>query len=264
MTSLTDATDQVPEAILDLARGAARVCVLTGAGMSAESGIPTFRDVQVGLWERFDPAELASPQAWERDHAQVWAWYAWRASLVRRAAPNAGHEALAAWQRRPGVDLAVVTQNVDDLHERAGAEVLAHVHGSLFTLRCARCDRPSDAAYPEVTGPVGHLDPPVCGVCGGPVRPGVVWFGEALPEADFLAGADAAREADLVLVVGTSGLVHPAATIPHLAGARGVPVVEVNPRETAVSEAADEVWRAPAAEALPALVAALAGATPPP
>ncbi len=257
MTELQDATEQVPQAVVDLARDARRVCVLTGAGMSAESGVPTFRDVQVGLWERFDPLELATPQAWESDPAQVWAWYAWRASLVRDADPHPGHAALAAWQQRPGVSLSVVTQNVDDLHERGGADVLAHVHGSLFALRCARCAHPSDAAYPEVTEPVARIDPPECAVCGGLVRPGVVWFGEALPQEEFFAGADAAREADLVLVVGTSGLVHPAATLPHLAGAAGVPVVEVNPRESAVSEAADEVWRAGAAQALPALVAAL-------
>jgi NAD-dependent deacetylase len=260
MTPSTDATEQVPQAVLDLARAARRVCVLTGAGMSAESGVPTFRDVQVGLWERFDPLELATPAAWQRDPAQVWAWYAWRAALVRTSTPNAGHRAIAAWQRRPDVELSVVTQNVDDLHERGGAAVLAHVHGSLFALRCARCERPSDTAYPQVVEPVDRLDPPKCGGCGGLVRPGVVWFGEALPEEEFYAGAEAAQEADLVLVVGTSGLVHPAATLPHLAGARGVPVVEVNPLETAVSEAADEVWRTTAARALPALVAALDGA----
>lgn len=246
-----------PEEVVRLARAARRVCVLTGAGMSAESGVPTFRDVQVGLWERFDPMELATPQAWQADPEQVWAWYAWRASLVRRSAPHAGHLAVASWQRRDAVELSVVTQNVDDLHERAGSDVLAHVHGSLFTLRCAVCSRPSDAAYPQVDGPVERLAPPTCPACGGLVRPAVVWFGEALPEEEFLAGLEAARAADLVLVVGTSGLVHPAATVPHLAGAAGVPVVEVNPRESAVSEAADHVWRATAGEALPALVAAL-------
>ncbi len=254
----------VPPAVRELARRARRVCVLTGAGMSAESGIPTFRDVQVGLWERFDPMELATPQAWERDPAQVWAWYAWRASLVRRSSPNAGHLALAEWQRRTGVELTIVTQNVDDLHERAGAQVLAHVHGSLFALRCGdpRCADPSAAAYPNVTAPVARLDPPRCETCGGAVRPGVVWFGEPLPEEEFFAAVEAAQEADLLVVVGTSGLVHPAATIPRLAGARGVPVLEINPSASAVSEAADEVWRATAAEALPVLVAALDGRMP--
>lgn len=250
---------EVPARILDLARAAGRVCVLTGAGMSAESGIPTFRDVQVGLWEQFDPMELATPEAWADDPGQSWAWYAWRAGLVRRSQPNAGHVALGQWQQRPGAELSVVTQNVDDLHERGGARVLAHVHGSLFALRCADCGAPSDAAYPQVAEPVAHLDPPECAACGGLVRPGVVWFGEALPQEEFFDAVEAAQTADVLLVVGTSGLVHPAATIPHLAGARGVPVVEINPRETGVTEAADEVWRATAAEALPALVAALDG-----
>lgn len=248
---------EVPDDVRALVRDARRVCVLTGAGMSAESGVPTFRDVQVGLWERFDPADLATPQAWEADPEQVWAWYAWRACLVRRALPNAGHRALADWQRRPGVDLTIATQNVDDLHERAGAGVLAHVHGDLFALRCSACGTASDATYPEVSEPVGRLAPPSCQVCGAPVRPGVVWFGEMLPEEDFSAAVEAAQQADLVVVVGTSGLVQPAATIPHLAGARGVPVLELNPVETLVSEAADVVWRTTAATGLPQLVVAL-------
>ena len=247
-------TEPLPELALRLARGARRVCVLTGAGMSAESGIPTFRDVQVGLWERFDPMELATPQAWAEDPEQCWAWYSWRATLVRRALPHAGHEALARWQRHGGVELTLSTQNVDDLHERAGAEVAAHVHGSLFALRCADCARPSDAAYPDVAEPVAHLEPPVCRHCGGLVRPGVVWFGEALPEEAFFASVEAAQSADLVVVVGTSGLVQPAATIPHLAGARGVPVVEINPWTTEITEAAAVHWRTTAALGLPELV----------
>ena len=249
----------VPPRVLELARRARRITVLTGAGMSAESGLPTFRDVQVGLWEDHDPMELATAEAWWDDPGHVWAWYSWRADLVRRSGPNAGHRALADWQRRDGVELAIVTQNVDDLHERAGSEVLAHLHGGLFALRCSSCGVPSGADYPPVPEPVPHLDPPVCERCEGPVRPGVVWFGEALPQEEFFAGVEAAQDADLVLVIGTSGLVHPAATIPHLAGARGVPVVEINPRETEVSEAADVTWRATAATALPALVAALDG-----
>ncbi|MBD2762887.1 NAD-dependent deacylase [Kocuria sp. cx-116] len=251
------ASDRVPTEILDLARSARRVTVLTGAGMSAESGVPTFRDAQTGLWERFDPAELATPEAWEDDPAQCWAWYTWRASLVRRADPHPGHVALAQWQARPGIDLWISTQNVDDLHERAGAGVLAHVHGNLFALHCASCGAPADVDYPPITEPVARLDPPGCHQCGGPVRPGVVWFGETLPERAFQDSVEAVQEADLVLVVGTSGLVHPAASIPDFAGARGVPVVEINPRVSKVSGSVDHVWRAPAGQALPALVSAL-------
>ena len=250
-------SDQVPTEILDLARSARRVTVLTGAGMSAESGVPTFRDAQTGLWERFDPAELATPQAWEEDPAQCWAWYAWRASLVRGAEPHPSHLALAQWQARPGVDLRISTQNVDDLHERAGATVLAHVHGNLFALRCADCGAPADTGYPPVVAPVAHLDPASCAACGGLIRPGVVWFGEALPGQAFQDSVEAAQESDLVLVVGTSGLVYPAASIPDFAGARGVPVIEINPRVSEVSASADHAWRAPAGRALPALVSAL-------
>lgn len=256
-----DLGGRVPERLRSLARRATSVCVLTGAGMSAESGIPTFRDAQVGLWERFDAMELATPAAWKADPTQVWAWYAWRASLVRSAAPNAGHKALAQWQSRDGVDLTIVTQNVDDLHERAGSEVLAHLHGSLFALRCSddACGRASDAAYPEVPEPVAHLDPPTCAECGAPVRPGVVWFGEPLPQEEFFDAVRVAQDSDLVLVIGTSGMVQPAATLPYLAGARGTTIVEINPQETEVSETCDLVWRTTAAAALPALVAALDG-----
>ena len=250
-------TEQVPPEILELARSARRVTVLSGAGMSAESGVPTFRDAQTGLWEHFDPTELATPEAWDEDPAQCWAWYAWRASLVRGAQPHPGHVAIAKWQARPDVDLKISTQNVDDLHERAGATVLAHVHGDLFALRCAHCDRPARVDYPPVSEPVAQLDPPACESCGGLIRPGVVWFGEMLPQRAFQDSVTAAQEADLVLVVGTSGLVYPAAGIPDLAAARGVPVVEINPQPSEVSGTAEHLWRATAGHTLPALVDAL-------
>ena len=189
-----------PARILDLARPARRVAVLTGAGMSAESGVPTFRDAQTGLWEHFDPADLATPEAWDRDPASVWAWYQWRVALVRRVQPNAGHRALARWGRT--VDLSIVTQNVDDLHERAGSPVLSHLHGSLFSPRCAECGTPAD--LPEApTEPVARLDPPACGACGGDVRPGVVWFGEPLPAGPWEAATASVLTADVVFVVGT-------------------------------------------------------------
>ena len=251
----TPADAAVPALVLELARAARTVCVLTGAGMSAESGVPTFRDAQTGLWEQFDPMQLATPQAWAEDPEQVWAWYAWRGTLVRGSQPNAGHLALAEWQRR--VDLRIVTQNVDDLHERAGASVLTHLHGALFAFRCAACGRGAGIGYPHLTEPVARHPVPECEHCGGLIRPGVVWFGEDLPPGAFEAAVESARSADLVLSVGTSGLVYPAAALPHLAGARGVPVVEINPHETGTSEAAAHCWRTGAAVALPALVAAL-------
>ncbi|MBC2590668.1 MULTISPECIES: SIR2 family NAD-dependent protein deacylase [Rhodococcus] len=244
-----------PARILDLARPARRVAVLTGAGMSAESGVPTFRDAQTGLWEHFDPADLATPEAWDRDPASVWAWYQWRVALVRRVQPNAGHRALARWGRT--VDLSIVTQNVDDLHERAGSPVLSHLHGSLFSPRCAECGTPADLPAAP-TEPVARLDPPACGACGGDVRPGVVWFGEPLPAGPWEAATASVLTADVVFVVGTSGIVYPAAGLPSLARRHGIPVVEVNPEQTDLSDRVDEVWRTTAAVGLPQLVAAVA------
>ncbi|MFT3714805.1 MAG: NAD-dependent deacylase [Gordonia sp. (in: high G+C Gram-positive bacteria)] len=203
------------------------VVVFTGAGMSAESGVPTFRDAMTGTWSRFDPQQLATPESWQNDRALVWSWYAGRAADVRRVEPNAGHEAIARLGERKAADggsVAVVTQNVDDLHERAGSPVASHLHGSLFAPRCDACEAPgsSDAA----------LDPELqpCRLCpDGVLRPGVVWFGEPLPPGDWSAAERSFHDADLVLVVGTSGVVYPAAELPMRAAFRGVPVIEINP-----------------------------------
>ena len=270
------AQPSVPAAVGELARRARRVTVLTGAGMSAESGVPTFRDAQTGLWSRYDPQQLATPQAWRRDRDLVWAWYTWRAALVRRVKPNAGHHALANWATLPGRQLRIATQNVDDLHERAGSTVLAHVHGSLFAYRCERCQAPHDGPGPAdldrfadatdatdaspASDATERLAPPACPGCGAAIRPGVVWFGEALPETEFAAAANACRDADLVLVVGTSGIVYPFAALPGLAAEHGVPVVEINPVPTALTHTVDHSWRATAATALPALMALLTDA----
>lgn len=241
----------VPTPILDHARSAQRIVVLTGAGMSAESGVPTFRDAQTGLWENFDATALATPEAWRADPATVWAWYQWRVGLVRGVQPNAGHRALAEWGDH--AEVLISTQNVDDLHERAGSRVHAHIHGSLFEPRCADCARPAE--LPDPPGePVARLDPPTCPACGGLVRPGVVWFGEMLPSAAWEAATSSLVGADLVLVVGTSGLVYPAAGLPDTAREQGVPVVEINPDDTELSGRVDEVWRTTAAVGLAALV----------
>ncbi|MCK0092651.1 NAD-dependent deacylase [Rhodococcus sp. HNM0563] len=244
----------VPTAIYDLAFPARRIAVLTGAGMSAESGVPTFRDAQTGLWEKFDPAALATPEAWNDDPSLVWAWYQWRVELVRRVQPNAGHLALSDWGR--ATDMQITTQNVDDLHERAGSAVLAHLHGSLFEPRCADCGSAAEVPEPPAA-PVERLEPPVCADCSGLVRPGVVWFGEMLPEQPWEAATASLREADLLLVVGTSGVVYPAAGLPSLARRHGVPVVEINPDDTDLSDQADHVWRTTAAVGLPELVSAI-------
>lgn len=243
-----------PAPVVDLVRSARNVAVLTGAGMSAESGVPTFRDAQTGLWARFDAASLATPEAWHADPSIVWAWYQWRVGLVRRVAPNAGHLALTDWART--AELSIVTQNVDDLHERAGSEVLAHLHGSLFEPRCSVCGQSATLPEPPPE-PVSHLAPPRCDLCGGAVRPGVVWFGEMLPEAPWERTVRALADADLLLVVGTSGVVYPAAGLPSRARSHGVPVVEINPEPTDLTDQVDHSWRTTAALGLPALLASL-------
>ncbi|NLU84417.1 NAD-dependent deacylase [Rhodococcus sp. HNM0569] len=245
-------TDSVGD-VADVCRSAGSVAILTGAGMSAESGIPTFRDAQTGLWAQFDAAALATPEAWQRDPATVWAWYQWRAALVRKSEPNAGHRAIARWQQlTPHV--SVVTQNVDDLHERAGSLVTAHVHGSLFQPRCSRCSTVFDDECVLPTEPVASLEPPRCARCGGAVRPGVVWFGEELPRTEWNAADAAATTADVVLVIGTSGVVYPFAALPEAARDAGAVVVEVNPERTPIGSVAHHVVRATAATAVPAIV----------
>lgn len=226
--------------------------VLTGAGMSAESGVPTFRDARTGLWARFDPADLATPEAWNRDPETVWAWYRWRQRLVSRAEPNAGHLAIARASAHR--EVVVVTQNVDDLHERAGSPVVHHVHGSLFAHRCESCGAAAEVDDPPAE-PVDRMPPATCAGCGSRVRPGVVWFGEMLPPRPWDAAVTAIDRASAVLVVGTSGLVHPAASLPGLAAGRGLPVVEVNPGDSGLGAEVTLHLRSTAGDALPELLA---------
>lgn len=257
--TMPEQTTTVPEEVVDAVRRARRVLVLTGAGMSAESGVPTFRDAQSGLWEEFDPSQLATEEAWRADPPFVWAWYAWRMQLVRHVDPNPGHVALAELARVR--EVMIVTQNVDDLHERAGSLVAAHVHGSLYELRCADCDTPYTDEVDLPAVPEERIEPPTCPACEGEVRPGVVWFGEMLPE-DAVEATEAAIDllepGDVALVVGTSGIVYPAAGYPAMARAEGATVIEINPTETEISDMCHHHVRGPAAEVLPALVAAIA------
>ncbi|QBJ97857.1 NAD-dependent deacylase [Rhodococcus sp. ABRD24] len=251
---------ELDPAVVDVARAARRVVVFSGAGMSAESGVPTFRDAQTGLWERFDPTELATPEAWDRDSALVWAWYQWRTGLVRRVAPHAGHRAVAEWADR--TRMTVVTQNVDDLHERAGSptHTVAHLHGSLFAPRCRDCGAPFPSDGGVDVEPTGPLSPPECSSCRGQVRPGVVWFGESLPDDAWTRATAAAEDCDLMVVVGTSAMVYPAAGLPLRAARTGAAIVEINPEATGLSEHVHHTWRTTAAVGLPALVAAIGAA----
>lgn len=229
------------------------VCVLTGAGISHESGVPTFRG-EDGLWRRYRPEDLATPEAFARDPVLVWEWYAWRRELVGRAKPNAAHLALVAIEERiasrPNGRFTLVTQNVDGLHERAGSRNVLRLHGSLWRLRCVRCgDEGEDRRVPI------HPLPPRCArsECSGLLRPAVVWFGESLPDHEWTQAARAADRAGVFLVVGTSALVYPAASLPWAAKRSGARLVEINPDPTPLSDLADYVFRGPASEILGAL-----------
>jgi NAD-dependent deacetylase len=211
----------LPEGLVAALRGARHVAVLTGAGVSAESGIPTFREAQTGLWARFSPEDLATPEAFRRNPRLVWEWYAWRRELVARAEPNAGHGALA---RLEGLvpRLTLITQNVDGLHARAGSSDPIELHGNIARIKCSA----EGTVYPswDDTGD----PPPRCPACGAHLRPDVVWFGEMLPREALERAWEAASGCDLFLSVGTSGLVEPAASLPRVAYAAGATVAVIN------------------------------------
>ena|SRR5690625_2010853 len=250
----------IDQPLIDTLRAARRVLVLTGAGTSSESGIPTFRDVMTGLWENFDPQQLATPDAFMADPELVWGWYEWRRGKVLRCQPNLAHRAIAAMQHHVG-QLAVVTQNVDDLHERAGSRDVIHLHGSLHEPRCFDCGHPHALATDIPDEPEGgrRLKPPACLQCGGPVRPGVVWFGESLPQENWRRAQELAQECDVLFSVGTSSVVYPAAQLPHIAKSAGACVVQVNPDVTGLEGTADHDLRGKAGQVLPELVRAVWG-----
>jgi NAD-dependent deacetylase len=228
------------------ALGQARhVCVLTGAGISAESGVPTFREAQTGLWEQYDPLQLATPEAFLEDPALVWRWYRWRRELVAQAEPNPGHVALARLATLVP-RLTLVTQNVDGLHQRAGSQDVIEFHGNIFVNRCFVEACEVHCAEDE--------EQPTCPGCGAPVRPGVVWFGEAIPESALIASTAAAAECDVFLSVGTSSLVYPAAGLAKLAAEGGATVIEINPNPTEMSSEFHYSIAENAGSALPELV----------
>jgi NAD-dependent deacetylase len=231
-------------------RAADRLVILTGAGISAESGVPVFRGTG-GLWRDFRPEQLATPEAFRRQPQLVWDWYLWRRARIAEAQPNAGHSTIARWQQqRTGV--ALLTQNVDGLHARAGSPEAIELHGNLWRVRCAAgCE----ANYVDTaSGPQRSV---LRCRCGAWLRPDVVWFGEALDSSTLDAATQAISAADVVLVVGTSAVVYPVAALPQIAKRRLARVVEVNVEETALTAEADAVLRGPAGEVLPALQEAL-------
>jgi NAD-dependent deacetylase len=227
-------TRQLDDALASAAamlRASEVVTVLTGAGVSAESGIPTFRDALSGWWARYRPEELATPEAFAADPARVWSWYAMRRAAVRQARPNPAHEALV-WLARKSARCTLVTQNVDGLHEAAGHPEVVSLHGSIRRVRCSAGCSPAFEAptwMDEAGTPDAPVPPPPCGACGAPLRPDVVWFGEALPEEALTRARSATFACDVFLAVGTSNLVEPAASLPWLAASHGATVLVVNP-----------------------------------
>jgi NAD-dependent deacetylase len=239
----------VAEARKALGRARA-ITVLTGAGISAESGIPTFRDALTGLWSRFRPEDLATPEAFRRDPKTVWEWYAWRRERVAGVAPNAGHAALArleAAARARGARFTLVTQNVDGLHQAAGSRAVHELHGNIRRVKCF------DQGHPAESWAAGE-SPPRCARCRSWLRPDVVWFGEALARGDLETAMGAATGCDVFLSIGTSGLVEPAASLAFAALEHGATVIEVNPDRTPLTSHATLVVHGAAGMVLPLLV----------
>jgi NAD-dependent deacetylase len=239
-----------PRGLVAALRDARHVVALTGAGVSAESGVPTFREAATGLWAQYDPLELATPEAFQRDPALVWRWYRWRRELIARSSPNAGHLALSRLARLVR-QFTLITQNVDDLHQRAGSRDLVEYHGNIFTDLCSR------EMKAVVTDSAQTVDVPVCPDCGAHARPGVVWFGEAIPGAALQRASTAAAECDVFLSIGTSALVWPAAGLASVARQAGALIVEINPERTELSPACDYQLHAKSGLALPELVDSL-------
>lgn len=233
---------------------AQRVVVLTGAGMSRESGVPTFRDALTGLWSRYDPMQLATPEAFAHDPSLVFDWYFERWRRARAASPHAGHDALVRLALR-FERFTIITQNVDGLHQRAGSSEVIELHGSLEAFRCSDEGHPWDPSQFGASAGADHSTAvPVCDACGASIRPGVVWFGESLPDNAVRSAWASVEAADAVLVVGTSAIVYPAAELPLVAQRQGASVIEINPDRTPLSQVTTVAWVERAGAALPALV----------
>jgi NAD-dependent deacetylase len=233
-------------------RGGPRIAVLTGAGISAESGIPTFRG-QDGLWKQFRAEELATPQAFYRDPGLVWEWYDWRRNIIASKKPHAGHRVLARWEGYFPY-FVLITQNVDGLHRRAGSQNILELHGNIWEVRCTK----EGIVTENHESPLKSI-PPLCPACRSILRPNVVWFGEALPSETLEEAYAASSSCDLMFVIGTSAFVHPAASLPLLVSQRGATVVEVNPGPTPLTPRADFVFQGKAGEVLPLIDKRLGG-----
>ncbi|MGD9547311.1 MAG: NAD-dependent deacetylase [Candidatus Krumholzibacteriia bacterium] len=234
------------QAVRERIAAGARIAVLSGAGISAASGIPTFRGAQDSLWSRYRPEQLATPEAFRQDPELVWRWYDWRRGLIHRSEPNPAHAALARLQDTNGI--VIVTQNVDGYHQAAGSRTVLEYHGSIWTVRCTGCG--AEAKDFRVPLPI----PPLCAECGGLLRPGVVWFGEGIDPGVMRESEQAAAGCDLFLVVGTAGAVYPAAGLANVAGRAGATVVEFNLEPGGITHLADLFVAGSAAHTLPLIV----------
>jgi NAD-dependent deacetylase len=245
-------TIEIPLELISLLREASNFATLTGAGVSQESGLRTFRDAQTGLWAQYKPEELASPQAFARDPKLIWDWYAWRREAVKGVRPNPGHYALVEMEKRTP-EFTLITQNVDGLHRMAGNQNVLELHGNIQRVRCADCYTVAET-WEDDTDSI-----PRCEKCGGLLRPDVVWFGEALPRDQLEAAVNVSRSCEVFFSIGTSGVVQPAASLAFAAHNHGAVVVEVNAEPTPLTPKANYTLLGRSGEILPRLVEAVWG-----
>ncbi len=233
------------------------ITILTGAGVSKESGVPTFRDALEGLWAQYDPAQLATPQAFKANPKLVWDWYEWRRDLAGKVSPNPGHGALAKLQESKST-VHLITQNVDDLHEQAGSKNVIHLHGNIATHKCFNnCQGVPTLIDIDTLAFDKDAGPPDCPHCGAHVRPNVVWFGESLPSYELNKASEYSQICDVMIVVGTSGMVSPASELPRIAKQSGAKIIEVNPDNSMITRLADIKLDGASGEMLPKVIEAL-------
>lgn len=244
--------------LVEKCRKARRVVVFTGAGVSAESGIPTFRDKLTGLWEKFDPEQLSTWDSFVKDPALVWGWYEWRRAQLLKAQPNPAHVAIAVLASQ-FPELTLVTQNVDDLHERGGSRSVLHLHGEILKPHCEKCEEPYEfpPGIPDVPDGGCRIEPPRCPRCLWRIRPGVVCFGEPLRTREWSIAKEAAERCEVLLCVGTSAIVQPAGSLGKRAVYAGAVTIQINPNPTEFDNEVDYAIRQPAGVALPGLVQAI-------
>ena len=246
----------IPTNLIDHLRSCEKIVVITGAGISAESGVPTFREAKTGLWSQYDPQELATPEAFNSNPKLVWEWYTWRQRLITTACPNAGHKALVSleeYQANQAAGFVLITQNVDGLHQRAGSRNVIELHGNIFRTRCInQCRR-------DEQGPVQNTFPPRCSNCSGLLRPDVVWFGENLLRESLTQASVASQNCDTFFSIGTSSTVEPAKSLPYVAKQAGAALIEINPTYTPLTHSADFVLNGPAGIVLPEIISSIMG-----